>query len=64
MPGQPVLTGRGDGVGGTLGRVCLRDPEVEQLRQQLAGALDHHHVRALDVAVDDAELVRGVNDLT
>ena len=41
----------------------LRDAEVEQLRQQLAGALDHHHVAALDVAMDDAEVVRAVDDL-
>ena len=41
----------------------LRDAEVEQLRQQPPGALDHHHVRRLQIAMHDAALVRGVDDL-
>ncbi|HEX3765159.1 MAG TPA: hypothetical protein VHW23_40965 [Kofleriaceae bacterium] len=55
-------------LGAALGRRALGDlieglgdAEVEQLGQQAAAALDHHDVRRLDVAVDDAALVRGVH---
>jgi hypothetical protein len=41
----------------------FRDAEVEQLREQLSGALDHHDVSALDVAVHDPELVCRMHDL-
>ena len=41
----------------------LGDAEVEELGQELAGALDHHHVRRLEVAVHDAALVRGLDHL-
>jgi hypothetical protein len=41
----------------------LGDPEVEQLGQELAGALDHHDARWLEIAVHDAAIVRGVHDL-
>ena len=41
----------------------LGDAEVEQLGQQPPGARQHHHVRRLEIAVDDALLVRGVDDL-
>jgi hypothetical protein len=41
----------------------LGDAEVEQLGQKAPRALDHHHVRRLEVAVDDAALVRGLHDL-
>jgi hypothetical protein len=41
----------------------LRHAEVEQLGQQPPGALEHDHVGGLDVAVDDALLVRGVDHL-
>ena len=55
-----------DGDGG-LGRRALvdqlGDAEVEQLRQQPARARGDHHVRRLQVAVDDAVLVHAVHDL-
>ena len=41
----------------------LGDAEVEQLGQSLAGALDDHHVRRLEITVHDAMLVRGLHDL-
>jgi len=40
----------------------LGDAEVEQLGQELAGALDHHHVRRLEIAVHDAGLMRSLHD--
>ena len=49
--------------GGLADRVRLRDAKIEELGQQLAGAVDDHHVAGLDVAMDDAELVSGVHDL-
>ncbi len=48
------------------GRIAVdrtRDAEIEQLRHQPAGARDHHDVVRLQIAMDDALLVRGVNDL-
>ncbi len=41
----------------------LGDPEVEQLGEQAPVALDHHHVRGFQVAVDDPALVGGVDDI-
>ena len=41
----------------------LGDAEIQQLRRQPSPALDHHHVRRLEVAVHDPALVRRVHDL-
>jgi len=41
----------------------LRDPEVEQLGQQAAGALDHHDIRRLHIAVHDPPVVGRLDDL-
>jgi serine/threonine protein kinase len=39
------------------------DPEAEQLGDQTARALDHHHVRGLQVEMFDPSLVRGLDHL-
>jgi len=45
----------------------LRQPEIEQLRRRCPGApraaRRQHHVARLEIAVDDAVLVRGVEGL-
>src|SRR5262245_43832521 len=46
------------------GAIPLGDPEIEELGKQAPPpALDHHDVRWLQVAVDDPQLVHGVDDL-
>ena len=47
----------------TRGSTQLGDAEIEQLGQEPAGAREHHDVGRLEIAVDDALLVRGVHDL-
>jgi hypothetical protein len=49
--------------GPTRGAEALRDPEVEQLGEQPAPALDHHDVRGLEVTMHDAALVGGVHHI-
>ena len=55
-------------LGAALGQISgswqrSRDAEVEQLGQELARTGYHHHVGWLDVAMDDALLMRAVNHL-